>query len=59
MKIKLIPHINKTNGQIGFNINKTSLPKKIKDNIKNLKEIKIDTMDFKFNEFEEKWKDVS
>jgi hypothetical protein len=52
MKIKLTPRINTANGQINFQLKKTSLPDSIKKKIGELKEIKIDTLDFKFNEFE-------
>jgi hypothetical protein len=57
MKIKLSPRINTANGQINFQLKKGSLPDSIKKKLNELKEIKIDTLDFKFdNEFKGKWK---
>jgi len=50
-KIKLLPRINKANGQINFQLKKTSLPKKFRKNLPQLKSIELKFEDFEFEEW--------
>ena len=47
-EIKLFPRINKANFQINFQLKKSTLPREIKDNLCNLKSIKLNTNNFEF-----------
>ena len=49
-KVILFPRINKANKQINFQLKKSSLTKEFKDRLPQLKEIKVDLKDFKFEE---------
>jgi len=49
--IKLSPRLNKANGQINFQLKKTSLPKKFRNKLSRLKSIKLDMEDFEFDEW--------
>jgi hypothetical protein len=49
-KVILFPRINKANKQINFQLKKSSLSKEFKDRLPQLKEIKVDLKDFKFEE---------
>jgi len=46
--IILKPRINKANGQISFQLKKTSLPKKYKEKLPRLKSIKLNLEDFEW-----------
>jgi len=50
-KIELLPRINKCNGQINFQLKKTSLPKKIRSKLPKLKAVKIKLDNFEFEEW--------
>ncbi len=48
--IVLEPRVNKANKQINFQLTKSKLPKKIKQNLPRLKGIKIEWEDFEFDD---------
>lgn len=47
-EIKLVARINKANNQINLNLKRTSIPKKLRDKLPNLKGIKISLEDFEW-----------
>ena len=47
MDIKVNPRINKKNGQINVSLNRKYLPKKLLDNINEIKEIKVQLKEWK------------
>jgi hypothetical protein len=48
MELNLCPKWNKSNKQISFDLPKLKLPKEIRDNLTNLKSVKLNVQDFKF-----------
>lgn len=48
-KFSLKAVFNKSNGQINFSLKKTILPKKIQDQLKDLKRVKISAEDLLFD----------
>ncbi len=51
-QILIKPIVNKSNNQINFYLKKSSLPKKMKERLPQLKSIKLNPDDF---EWDEKW----
>ena len=47
MDLKVKPFVNKKNGQINVSLNRKYLPKKLLDNINEIKEIKVSLKEWK------------